>query len=459
MKRNNKGYSLVELIVTMAIFSIVMLAIIMIMRTTVSSYKEGLFEASMQEEAQIVANQVADALVDCTAYTSSGATAGGMEYKFSGIEVIPGSYESIELSSLGNKLYYNSHVLSDQLATDGFHIYGLNTRDDTSAVYDNIATVEIKIENDGREYTATKDVYFRNQVEYQDTTTTPDPFDVSGAPAKTTGLGSGEKVATVLRYRPYDISENFDIVSNVTLSTKAAELFSFYDKDGNVVTNVNSCSANDYISGEANKHVIIGVTSLGKDSFHKNSSSFQNECYMEGNTSTGDHIKVYLKLDAVELDNGAGVYVMKGGGTAPDGYPTHINVTGIDINRAINKGLKVEYSATFSSGPDMPKTELKHVNKEYVNGDYINNTLGLSDKVPLTVCPEPIEGGLVITAKNGWNIANYNNSYSGIPYKDLNDETKINTTQISIYFGGDTTPYDTLDYDMKFSGQSLENLN
>ena len=43
MKKNNKGYSFVELIITMAIFSIVMLAIILIMRTSLVSYKDGLF--------------------------------------------------------------------------------------------------------------------------------------------------------------------------------------------------------------------------------------------------------------------------------------------------------------------------------------------------------------------------------------------------------------------------------
>ena len=43
MKRD-KGYTLIELILTLAVFSIIMLAIIAMMRTTLASYRNGLFE-------------------------------------------------------------------------------------------------------------------------------------------------------------------------------------------------------------------------------------------------------------------------------------------------------------------------------------------------------------------------------------------------------------------------------
>ena len=64
MKKNNKGYTLVELMLTLLIFSVIMISIIMIMRTTIVSYKNGLTEASVQENAQIAINQISNILVD-----------------------------------------------------------------------------------------------------------------------------------------------------------------------------------------------------------------------------------------------------------------------------------------------------------------------------------------------------------------------------------------------------------
>ena len=115
MRKNNKGYSLVELLITMAIFSIIMIAIILIMRTSLVSYKDGLFETTMQEEAQIVANQVSDLLVDARYITSTGSTNsdGDLTYGFKSAE---GIYFTLTFE--GNNLWYNgkgNQLLSNQI--------------------------------------------------------------------------------------------------------------------------------------------------------------------------------------------------------------------------------------------------------------------------------------------------------------------------------------------------------
>ena len=61
--RNNKGYSLVELLITIAIFGMVMIGIAMIMRTSSVSYLDGTREVAVQTEVQIVANQVEELLL------------------------------------------------------------------------------------------------------------------------------------------------------------------------------------------------------------------------------------------------------------------------------------------------------------------------------------------------------------------------------------------------------------
>ena len=62
--RNNKGYSLVELLISIAIFSLVMGGIISIMNTTSVFYRGGQQEVRLQEEAQIAINQIEELLID-----------------------------------------------------------------------------------------------------------------------------------------------------------------------------------------------------------------------------------------------------------------------------------------------------------------------------------------------------------------------------------------------------------
>ena len=80
MNRKEKGYSLIELVVTIAIFSVIMVVLIVIMRTSMVSYREGLFETQMQEEVQITANQVSEFLIDAYSFENQS----GDSYSFTG---------------------------------------------------------------------------------------------------------------------------------------------------------------------------------------------------------------------------------------------------------------------------------------------------------------------------------------------------------------------------------------
>lgn len=64
MKQNNKGFSLVELIVAIAIFAIAGLALVAFMSTTSNSYTRSSKDISLQAEQQLAVNQVRDLILD-----------------------------------------------------------------------------------------------------------------------------------------------------------------------------------------------------------------------------------------------------------------------------------------------------------------------------------------------------------------------------------------------------------
>ena len=67
--RNNKGYTLVELLVAVAILLIVMAEVGALMFNSQSLYKNGFYEVQVQEESQQVIQQVEDLLMNATGWT------------------------------------------------------------------------------------------------------------------------------------------------------------------------------------------------------------------------------------------------------------------------------------------------------------------------------------------------------------------------------------------------------
>ena len=63
-KRENKGFSLVELVVVIAIFSVVSVAIGGFLLAAQRSYAVSANELDIQEEAQLVANQLQEMILD-----------------------------------------------------------------------------------------------------------------------------------------------------------------------------------------------------------------------------------------------------------------------------------------------------------------------------------------------------------------------------------------------------------
>ncbi|MBR3040935.1 MAG: prepilin-type N-terminal cleavage/methylation domain-containing protein [Lachnospiraceae bacterium] len=405
MRKNNKGYSLTELIITLAIFSIIMLAIIMMMRTSLVSYKNGIQETTMQEEAQIVANQVEDMLVDATYIDTIDPTPGAEKYTFVGPE------GTFTIQHIGHSLYYSlsgvagSQLLSDQVTL--FKLDGLTKRPttDTTTIYDNAVTVVVGVEYEGREYTASKEAYFRNNVEDRSTLTEEkSPFDVEAAPIS--GGGGNPNPSTtaekVVRYKPYDISAEYDIIANAVLSTDAQMYFELVESNNSTIkTTPTGMSASDV------KHYKVKV----KDTY-QTVSGFGIACpvgtqviTVTGKNSKNQDVTVYLQMEAVTVKT-SGMFVDYNMNDVNDnGFPTHVEVTGIDINEAIKAGCKIKYDVELKKGATSKGkatgVELKKVDSGYGNKAGDVPQLGSFD-LKLGLTPDPINGGFIITSSNGY---------------------------------------------------------
>lgn len=79
-KRNNAGYSLVEVIVALAIVTIAAIAVFEFAVVASKQYRKDTLETEVQYEAQLVMNQIQELLIDASegvsyGYTGSGGTA------------------------------------------------------------------------------------------------------------------------------------------------------------------------------------------------------------------------------------------------------------------------------------------------------------------------------------------------------------------------------------------------
>ena len=418
MKRNNKGYSFVELILTMAIFSIVMLAIILMMRTSLVSYKEGLFETTMQEDAQIVANQIADLLVDAT-YINTTPGENAVTYSFKGpvgaganpIQTFTLTHE-VAVDEDGNptgeftgNLWYNGNqLLSDKVKT--FTISGLarRTADDETTIYDNTATVKVGIEYQGREYTASKDVYFRNNIEnIASDTESFDPYEVKTGVISGGGGNPGEYAddVSVLRYQPLNISADYDIVYDFEWGNGADGVgFTKEEKTNTMIKNP--------LPGKTPKTYIISVSSSyeGPSGWTHNTRVTGVDYFVKGKNSKGEEVKVKINIDPVGYVADAGIFTTyrNSDGLNEKGFPQNIQVKGINIHNATKK-LDFTYDiAIVKNGYELGKnTNVSLQVPTSKVADKANDVPVVGNIYGVGLMSDPASNGLVIAAKNGYN--------------------------------------------------------
>ena len=76
MRFKNKGYTLVELILSIAVFGIVMVGIASIMSSTMKAYSNANIDIAVQEDCQMAANQIEELICDAKSITAYDPSVG-----------------------------------------------------------------------------------------------------------------------------------------------------------------------------------------------------------------------------------------------------------------------------------------------------------------------------------------------------------------------------------------------
>lgn len=427
-KRNNKGYTLVEMLITLAIFGIIMIGIAMMMRTTSISYLKGSREVAMQTEVQIVANQVEELLVDATTGFSGMLTdAAGRKYCWiqSGTTKHWLVFDSVEQELLYDSTADGSSYTDDSLSlmaeyVSDFNITGWEKLSATpSDNCDNKVTIELAMNNEGYEYEVSRDVFFRNALE--DATV----YEIEGAAG---GAETPEDAYTAKvsldRYAVLNLQKEYGIVSDIAVTSNFATYYEFVNvtfRTGNTEVAKAISSASPAEAGTATAYIRVNAATTSSTT---TSVKDTQGVVVSGKDASGVEKKILLTTDAVEFTVNTSeatadgvVYFSNKTGDGQGGY-TWLGVKGIDIASMINiSGKSYQYAmvayidtnndqqyALVDSNKPTVKT-VSTVSHGYSDGVALNNS-GVQRGLALKADPET--NGFILVQDNNALIANDN---------------------------------------------------
>jgi len=362
--KTNKGYSLAELLVSIAIFSVVMLSIVAIMRNVSVSYRNENAEVQVQENSQMVLSQMEELLVDA----KSVAYEGSKTWKITDTD---DKIHRIKLS--GNTVQYNYNGSGyEDLASN---VKDLDITGLVSAHGDDRCTVKIEMVNNidgfdgGREYTyeASKDIVFRNaSVEKSDA---HDDSFLSGSPGTPTPSPSPDTISVKMgRYELLNLISDYNIDPSQAITiTGDTSAYSFVSTAG--------LNANNYMANVTK--LATGVTSpyLTTSDTCNSATSTSYSCQVKGKTPQGDTVTLNISTPSVKLIKGNGlVYAPIGAinSGVDKNYYSYIEIEGLNVRDA-QKYFGVTCSAKLKYSSALNSNELSG-NVQSAATDWVNNS-------------------------------------------------------------------------------------
>lgn len=170
MKKSNRGFSLIELIVSFAILGVVTLVVLGFTTSTANTYRMVSNDLSLQYEAQLTMGQLQEYLIDCD---------GGISVQDDSLYIISeqddGSYVAHRFSydAVKKELYYSTKKVDVDggIATCNFDEQYLLARDlsDFQVSYKRTdekttALVNFHFSRGGRQYTSEQSIFIRNEI-------------------------------------------------------------------------------------------------------------------------------------------------------------------------------------------------------------------------------------------------------------------------------------------------------
>lgn len=420
MRNSNKGFTLVEMLLTLAILSVVMVGVISIMRSSSSFYKTGVKEVDLQEEAQIATAQIENMLVDAT----SNVTYSGGAYN---LVLSDGQSVSLKRDATKKQLLYKVGSSAFQPMADYVEAFSIDGLAAGVGSADNKVTVNltmslpVKTSNDDTDsFKVSKEVYFRNLVE--DKTSHNIQFNGVIGSSNNNNAENSEfyHELEILRYEPVNISREFftENPSNITILANTNGIYELDTKNDGVYVKLTTAYSDMFTSA-------IGVNgSLGLS-------------YVDG---SGVVRKVRLYTKPVKISDQTKVFWHHNQTTQNSGCQTYIDVEGININNALKAGVDLQY-----------KMSLK------VDGSVINGSNGSSKtikKADSDKAPECTDMQFRDGIQRDWGLAGDPNSRgiiltTGNPAVDLNNESKLKNN----YSGNDAL---TITFNFKNSAGNLQ---
>lgn len=444
--KNNKGYTLVELLVSITVFAIAMVSIVAIMRNTLSAYSNANIDVAVQEDAQIVANQIEEMLCDTKSISKSGDI-----YVCTSVErgkklpddSFPEKTVEYDLQLVGTDLMLTvkdpatSSVKNTVLAKNvkAFSIDSYNSETSVSngvvsgKVY-NEATFNIDFDNNGKTYSLSRNVYFRNKNENNTFNSITYLKESSGGGSS---VSKDEKLLNVKRYASYNLTANSELnIKYFAKDSSTGNNIYFYKKTGentyvpdntasgffdiSVVDNFPHKSEADYSTA---KTYILKANGVVEGNF--GSALCGNNYYLIGykDKALSEKTIVALNVDAVEAEYSV-VQVHGSGSVNGEPFLSPVEIKGIDINGAILAGKSVKCSLELG-GQKFPNTVTLTSNGGKIDWNKGNCGQWAGGQMNLGVFSDPFNGGIYI------GIDNQGAQYGGVKDKIGNsDKLKVN---------------------------------
>lgn len=226
---NRKGFSLVELLIAIAIFSIISFAFFTMLSRGSQRYSTDNQIADLQNEAQVAINQVENIIVNTDSAIAGGTdyfkveNKDGTVYEFtkSAVESRVYGYQMLMTKYEGSNLLAENVPIAQYIASFSLDTSSLNTND----------TVKLTVEmTDGsKEYESYKEIYLRNAI-----------GTGGGTGGNLIVSGEYDEMLVADRYGTYDLKALYstckDFSIDAQLTDKVTNTSSYYNINDNIIS-------------------------------------------------------------------------------------------------------------------------------------------------------------------------------------------------------------------------------
>ena len=365
-RQKNKGFTLVELIVSMCILAIVMTELMALLFNASKVYRNGAYEVNLQSEAQQIIQQFEELAIDANSSISDNVTDivinnnPGNSYKFTLSMNAGKNYGDLFLSVDGS---------SEQLMGEYVKSISLDMVD-----YDDASRIRlmIEMENDKYTYNAAKDIYLRNNIGANDIQTSSTVSDAC------------QYSLNVLRFHTYDLEA---LYGSGLVYVFDEDVHTEYDFTGPTKTEL---ANGTWVGGSYNVKTSSTFNAAANDDKDPQYLVKALKLEADGTYSEQFKIKVYSEKVCFGID-GVGLITIPNTGTDFDNYSS---IQGVSLDPGDITSIKYELCGTIKVNDSLVTSnnitigialgdsytlnsnQFNFINQNFVDKDFVIKDLG-----------------------------------------------------------------------------------